>query len=79
VGVSYPTIKKWNKRYGFPVIRTLGSRVMSSPSAIDEWIRRVSDEERRILRMGPEPRHSVGVKALVRKVRDEGGSDEAGS
>lgn len=44
LGVSDRTIHDWESKYGFPVIR-IGTSVRYSPVIVQEWIRRLHDEQ----------------------------------
>jgi hypothetical protein len=37
LGVNWQTVKRWNKKYGFPVSRTPGGIPRQHTAIIDEW------------------------------------------
>ena len=48
LGVSQSTARRWHHNFRMPVVRFVGKRVFTTSSAIDDWIRLIDTEQRRI-------------------------------
>ncbi len=50
LGVSQSTARRWHHSFRMPVVRFVGKRVFTTSSALDDWIRMIDAEQRRIQR-----------------------------
>lgn len=50
LGVSVTTVKRYHEVFGLPVVRLVGKRVMTTQGNIDNWIARLANVERRLIR-----------------------------
>lgn len=48
MGCTMAQCQRWCDRYRMPVVRTIAKRVFTTRNAIDQWVKELSDAERRI-------------------------------
>ena len=48
MGCTLQQVERWCDRYRMPVVRTIAKRVFTTRNAIDQWVKELSDAERRI-------------------------------
>ncbi len=63
LGVNQSTALRWHHKFRMAVVRLVGKRVFTTSSAIDDWIRLIDTEQRRIQKefQGEQPSAPYGA------------------